>query len=199
MNQPAGGGGGAIVIVAGGIIDIRGMVKANGGRYGYAGGGTAAGGGVRLVANAVTGNGEISCLPDGRIRIEANTLDTTLRLAPETIAVPPEPSPVLWPTTNSPQVRIAGVAGKPVPADPSAPLQAAADVDIQSDLPVVVLIETQYFPLEGLVELRVAQKFGAAAWRPATYLSGNALAATWHVTNTFVKGYSVLQVRATVP
>lgn len=83
--------------------------------------------------------------------------------------------------------------------DAAHPLVASADIAIQNDNPAVILLETRNFPIEGAVEVRVAQKWGAAAWQRAVRASGNQTLATWRLTNTMVKGYTTLQARATAP
>ena len=61
------------------------------------------------------------------------------------------------------------------------------------------MMETKNFPIEGVVQVRAAQKWGSAAWVRALYVSGNQAGALWRATNTFVKGYTTLQARATAP
>jgi hypothetical protein len=193
--QPPSGGGGAILIAASGTIRLNGKVLSNGGG-GNAGG---SGGGIRLIASRVEGNGEVSCLPDGRIRVEAVHLSSTVRLAPETIAIHPGDTPVIWPPANSPRVRIEKIDDSIVPAGATAPLVTSADVAIEKDSPVTITLHTQNFPLEGVVELRVAQKFGGAQWVRAIYASGDFASARWTVSTPFARGYSTLQARATAP
>jgi hypothetical protein len=96
-------------------------------------------------------------------------------------------------------VRIVSVDTFPTPADPTAPLVSSADVAIQNDAPAVIMLETENFPIEGVVQVRAAKKWGTASWIPASYVSGNQAQALWRATNTFVKGYTTLQARATAP
>lgn len=137
----------------------------------------------------------------GRIRIEANHLDAALRTFPETIAVPPATPPVIWPPDTSPKVVILSVhsATDNVPPDPTAPLTSTADVAIENNGASRIRLRTENFPLEGVVEVRVARKWGTASWVRAYYESGNQAEAFWRATNTFVRGYSTLQARATAP
>ena len=100
---------------------------------------------------------------------------------------------------TTPTVRVVSVGTFAAPADPTAPLVSSADVAIQNDLPAVVMLETKNFPIEGVVQVRAAQKWGTAAWICAWYVSGDQATAQWRATNTFVKGYTTLQARATAP
>jgi hypothetical protein len=81
----------------------------------------------------------------------------------------------------------------------TSPLIAAADVAIQNNSPVQILIETRDFPIEGVVQLAVIPKFGGRSWLPATRLSGDINVATWSVTTTLPQGFVTLQARATQP
>jgi len=155
----------------------------------------------------VQGSGEISCVggtgfspgDSGRLRIEANSLAASLRNSPDTIAIPPASPPVIWPSDSAPTVRIVSVDSLSVPGDPTAPLISSADVAMQNNNPAVIVMETKNFPIEGLVQVRAAQKWGSASWKTAVYVSGNQAQALWRTTNTFVKGYTTLQARATAP
>lgn len=82
-----GGGGGALLIASSGTITINGGITANGGNggNGFNPGGPGSGGGIRLIANTISGAGSISAAGggpsrlnsiggNGRIRLEANTL-----------------------------------------------------------------------------------------------------------------------------
>jgi len=126
-------------------------------------------------------------------------LDSSLRTFPETIAVRPASPPILWPPANAPTVRIVSVDAVDSPADPTAPLATSADIAIQNNDPVEIILETRNFPIEGVVEVRVAAKFGNYSWQRATNVSGNQTLATWRVTTALTKGFTTLQARATAP
>jgi len=85
------------------------------------------------------------------------------------------------------------------PTDPNAPLLASADVAIQNNAPVNILIETQDFPIEGVVQLHISPKFAARTTHTATRISGDINVATWRVTTTLPQGFVTLQARATQP
>jgi len=189
-----GGGGGAILIVAQNIA-VTGVIDASGG----------SGGAIRLVAKTVTGDASINnlrsnlnAMPNGRIRIEG-VLSPALISSPETIGVPPANPPAIWPAANVPKARVLSVDAVNAPADPTSPLIAAADVAIQNNAPVNILIETRDFPIEGVVQLAVIPKFAGRSWLTATRLSGDINLATWRVTTTLPNGFVTLQARATQP
>jgi hypothetical protein len=161
------------------------------------------GGAVKVVASAVSGAGSISCQRDattaGRIRIETNNLAPTLRSFPETIGVPPANPPVIWPAANAPIAKVVSVDAVNAPADPRAPLVAGADVAIQNSNQVAILIQTQNFPIEGVVQLNITPKFGNRTTLNATRLTGDITSATWRVQTTLPQGFVTLQARATQP
>jgi hypothetical protein len=85
------------------------------------------------------------------------------------------------------------------PLDPRAPLIAGADVAIQNSNQVAILIQTQNFPIEGVVQLNITPKFGNRTTLNATRLSGDITSATWRVQTTLPQGFVTLQARATQP
>lgn len=200
------GGGGAIAICCSNSIGISGTISSTSPRspdyFGNAARGSA--GAVRLIANQVSGLGQIKCLDDGapntgRIRIETNTLVPTLRTFPETIGVPPANPPVIWPAANAPTAKVISVDAENAPADPRAPLIARADVAIQNSNQVAILIQTTNFPIEGVVTLNITPKFGNRTTLNATRLSGDITSAIWRVQTTLPQGFVTLQARATQP
>jgi len=219
------GGGGAILIAAPNTISVDGTINssggdtklfANGSERGYDSRG--AGGAIRLVADSVVGTGLLDCRggfsgkngpldtvfsdisgSEGRIRIEANTFSTSMVMYPETVAVLPPFPIVLFPPANAPTVKIVSVDAVSAPTDPSAPLQATSDIAILNDSPVTIVVETTNFPLEGVVQVRVGEKFGNAQWLTASYLSGTITSAQWEVAHIFEDGFSTLQARVTAP
>jgi hypothetical protein len=118
---------------------------------------------------------------------------------PESIGVTPANPPVIWPAANAPIAKVVSVDSVAAPADPHAPLVAGADVAIQNSNQVNVLIETQNFPIEGVVQLFIKPKFGGTSKLNATRLSGDITSATWRVQTTLPQGFVTLQARATQP
>jgi hypothetical protein len=53
--------------------------------------------------------------------------------------------------------------------------------------------------LEGVVQVRIADKFGGARLLRANLIGGTIDLATWRLSTTLSLGFSTLQVRATVP
>jgi hypothetical protein len=200
-NQTSGsGGGGAILIAAADTIAVAGTISAkNGNAAGEYGADRGSGGAIKLIAEQVLGAGTLDALTEGRVRIETPLLATTLITYPETVAVPPSAPPVIWPPANAPTVRIVSIDGIAAPADPMAPMQASADVVIQNNSPVAIVIATTNFPIEGVVQLRIARKFSVSQLLTAAYVSGDLNAATWSVSTTLTDGFSGMQARATSP
>ena len=119
---------------------------------------------------------------------------------PQTIAVPPAVPPTIWPGNDAPTVKVVAVDASSAPAVPTAPLDLSADIGISTNGATAVTIQTTNFPTTGLVEVRSAPKFGAAAvWTTAVYQSGDATSATWTATISFPSGFTTLQARATLP
>ena len=194
-SYPGGGGGGAILLAAPGIIQITGSITA------LSGGGSipGSGGAIKLIANQVTGTGSLNAATGGRVRVEANTLSQTVSAS--TIAVAPGTTPTIFQSNTSPTVRIANVDGVNSPADPTAPLISSADIAIQKNTPVTIVLETRNFATAGaVVAVRVANKFGGAASLNATLDGGGtSTLSTWRVSTTLAPGFVTLQARATAP
>ncbi len=202
-SMSGGAGGGGILIATQNIISVGGTIDARGGTDFGGSSAAGSGGAVKLIANSVGGSGTITTQTTGgnpgRIRIESFSLATTLNVFPETIAVPPAATPILWPAANAPTARVVSVDNVNAPLDPSAPVIAAADVPIQNSGQVNILIETKNFPIEGVVQLFVIPKFAARSTLTATRLSGDITSAIWRVQTTLPQGFVTLQARATQP
>lgn len=199
-----GSAAGAILIASASNITIAGSIDARGGIA--SSGGTGSGGAIRLIAEQVLGNGNLIAVDSGlnvlpgRIRVETGLLSTSLVLNPSTVAIPPPATPIIWPAANAPTTRIISVDGVLSPTDPSAPLLSSADVGIQKNGNVDVIIETTNFPTSGNVRLRVGPKYAVPSLVTATVQSGGTFsAALWKATLTFNPGFSALQAIATVP
>jgi hypothetical protein len=196
------GGGGAILIACSGSATIGGRIRSDGTDTAIADH-LGSGGAVRMIASSIIGSGSISTISanssQGRIRLETTSLAPSLLTFPETIGVPPANPPVIWPAANAPKARVVSVDAVNAPTDPTSPLVAAADVAIQNNNPVHILIETRDFPIEGVVQLAVIPKFSPRSWHTATRISGDINVATWRVTTTLPQGFVTLQARATQP
>jgi plastocyanin len=195
------GPGGAILIAATGTIQLTGGVTALGGSSPSHTYYMASGGAVKLIANQVSGTGSLDASTTGRVRIEANTLSPTVLSNPSTIAVAPGTTPMIFQSATSPTVTIVSVDGINSPADPSAPLVSSADIAIQKNTPVTIVLETRNFATAGaVVSVRVANKYGGASSYNATLDSGGtSVLSTWRVSTTLAPGFVTLQARATAP
>ena len=191
-------GGGAVLIAAPGTIQINGTVSA---LHAFASDFPSGGGAVKLIANQVTGTGTLNSGYDGRLRIEANSLSSSVITTPSTIAVAPGTTPTIFQSATSPTVKIVSVDGINSPADPMAPLVSSADIAIQKNTPVTIVLETCNFATAGaVVSVRVANKFGGYGWYNATLDSGGtSTLSTWRVSTTLVPGFVTLQAPATAP
>jgi len=201
----SGAGGGAILMAVAGSVTINGAIDATGGNSTGFWGGGGSGGAVRLVAETVSGTGEIQAIGrrsaalTGRVRIETASLGSGLRTVPETVAVRPAAVPIIWPADDAPICRVVSIDGVAAPEDPTARLVSNSDVLIEKNGVVQVLLQTKNFPNSGVVELRSVQKYGAAAWVTASHLDGNFAESRWVANITFAPGFTTLQARATVP
>lgn len=213
------GGGGSAGGSAGGAILIatRTTIAMAAGSSITALGGTSAlhsgisggsGGGIRLVADQITGTGTVTAGSSGRVRIEANVLSPTIATTPSTITVPPGTgvppmggTPTLVQSLTSPTVKIVSVDGVASPADPTAPLVSSADIAIQKNTPVTIVLETRNFATAGaVVAVRIAYKYGSATTVNATLQGGGTTAlSTWTLSTTLAPGFVTLQARATQP
>ena len=115
--------------------------------------------------------------------------------------VPPAATPVIFQADTAPTARILSVDTVPSPADPTAPLSNAADIPINNNNSLLVVIRTNNFPVNGIVKLRKNPKFGTATLSNAATLvaGGTFTQADWTVSTSFVQGFTTLQAIATVP
>lgn len=216
------GGGGAILVATNSLISIDGLITCQGGdtvrrRFSSFPVSMGAGGAIKLIAPSVTGGGSLDCRggfsdksgpededvdlisgSEGRIRIETEVF-SGITSFPETVAVSPANPPLIFPPSNAPTVTITSVDSVAAPADPTAPLQSTADIAIQDNDSVTITLQTTNFPLEGVVQVRVANRFGSAFFLTATNTGGTINSATWEVQHTFDDGFTALQARATAP
>lgn len=174
-----GGGGGAILIAVSGTLTINGEIRANGGASGEvegAGeggrGGGGSGGGIRLIATTLGGDGPISAAggrgastgshagsglaAPGRIRLEAETMNRSAGTTPQFSFA--EPGPVFL--TGMPSIRIASVGGIDAPAVPS----GSADIVLAQDFPnpVEVVVEAFNVPLGNTATITLTPATGQA-------------------------------------
>lgn len=193
-------GAGAILVVVGGITTINGQITANGLGYNYNSYGIHAdlggSGAIRLVATQIQGSGIIQAAV---VRTEASAVSDQLVITPNTVAIPPGTTPIIWPATNSPTVTVVSVNQQSAPVDPLAAVATSSDVSISTNGAVSVVLQSQNFPPNGSVVLRVLPKYADYYSVNATYVSGTFSNATWVATTTLPQGFCVLQAHATSP
>ena len=211
-----GGGGGAILIASSETITVNGAIRANGGIPGDSGGpasggvgGEGSGGAIRLVASVLSGEGIIEALDssvsvnnnqsnqtagrgsDGRIRLEAQTIERSSGTTPAFAFSGPEPVFL----ANIPGVRIASVAGIVTPASPS----GAGDVVIPETTPNPVVIEftTNNVPVGNTIELTLTPQSGVSTTSVSGAITGSDTAGTASVSVEIPDGPSTLSASVT--
>lgn len=220
-----GGGGGALLIAASGTINIAstGSIDATGGDAGGTSGtnsgalgGGGSGGAIRLIATALTGSGTLyarggcahiggsprqSCLnitnivggggAEGRIRLEGET--NTYSGQSQPLYATGAPAPIFL--ASLPALRIASVAGSPVPPNPT----GNADITLPANVanPVTVNFETTNVPTGNTVLLKVIPAYGSPVEALSPAIAGTAAAGTASVQVNLPQGPSVLQAATT--
>lgn len=217
-GKGGGGGGGAILIASSGIIRLEtgGVISAEGGEAQSGSGGDGSGGGVRLIADEVSGGGVIrarsgtsaSNFGVGRIRIE--TLPNGNQLNSQNVSPMWSHSSTqgsLFPAanipTNSPSLRIASIASSDPSADPFGGFSNSEDVLISKiATPVAIVIEAKNVtvPANTTVQARIVPAYGAASTQTSGVLQlvgTNTYNATLNA--TIPPGRAVIQLRLVIP
>lgn len=205
-----GSGGGAILIAAGRTITINGLIRANGAAVNTALSYSGSGGGIRVVASQVSGNGSLQALSaanPGRIRVETPSISQSLNINPPTVAVLPSSPVEVVQSDSAPAVRLLSVGGIGSPVEPVAELgNSAPDIISTNSTPVPVLVESRNLPTNSTVTVTFKPKHPSAANAAsavininARYLSGDVGSATWGVTNSLPLGHFMVQIRAVTP
>ncbi len=189
-----GGGGGAILIASSTSITIRGAIPATGGQGG--GGGAGAGGAIRLVANSIAitvGSLQVGSnfgTSPGVIRIE------TFQYTGPTLVPVVSPSGLFLPAGPNPSIRIASIAGIPIPANPTGSF-TVPDAAINTSSAVPVVIEARNIPAGTIVKLRLFSEQGPDQILDTSPLAGTSAISTGTASAVFPSGYSRGFVRAT--
>ncbi len=202
-----GGGGGAILIASSGIITGSGSILADGGPRGGNFSGHGSGGGIRLIAGAISGNCTLrarggdtaATLGSGRIRLE--TSDGT---QPQGVSCIPTPSVdvpgPLFPPANAPKVLIESIHDSNTPFDPAGNFAWSEDVLISKTTGTAeIVIRANNVPPGTNVTVRLVRDFGASVTSAPAPLIGKLDESFANVTMTIPAGRSVLQVRAVLP
>ena len=162
------GGGGAINVAASGNITLNGRVLATGGdAVTFSGAGSGSGGAVRLMADNISGSGEINAKGlingndggDGRIRLEGFTISENIVTSPG--ASKGFPGPVMLSPT--PTLAITSIAGANVPANPTGRFPADVGVPGGFSNPAAVQVEANNVPLGTQVTVRVIPEHGESS------------------------------------
>ncbi len=217
-----GAGGGAILIAAQGAIEIDGQISARGGKGGTGGGGgnpgtadggAGSGGAIKLIADSLSGSGELRADPgvnfhgvfgnllrrggDGRIRLEVNSSTFAHPGSPVYTSGMPGQTAELWPDPGAPVVRLITLSGVPVPAHPIANLIdfAQADVPVTTEDFAQLVLETENVDDQASVLVRVTPIVGTNDDYPAFHISTADGVSTWHADLPLGQGFSAIQVR----
>ena len=177
-GRGAGGSGGAIRLVATSVTG-KGTLYARGGCVRY-------NNGVRQYCGWNGNSSEVGGSP-GRVRIEGESI--TFNGTVDPLPVTDQPKPVFM--TEVPGLRIASIAGKPVPLNPA----GYADVTLPADTvgPVEITFQSANIPTGHPVVLRISPAYGERIEVQSAELSGNAAAGAASVSVTLPKGPSTLQ------
>jgi hypothetical protein len=207
------------LIACGRDLQVAGTVRANGGAgftqvatTWYSGGGS--GGGLRLIAETLTGNGNILAQGgggkgvggSGRIRIERVSGSGTqvVTPAPSLIVLDPGATPLIWLPTDGPTARIVSIGGTNAPTDPRTTFGAeGADIQLIQTNTVRVVVETQFAEQTSQVIVRVTP---LANSNYSTYnatvqqvVSTNPPVILWRADVPVQLGHSAMQVRVVRP
>jgi hypothetical protein len=146
-----GAGGGAIFIAADGNLVMNGIISALGGDP-AGNGGRGSGGGVRLAATTLSGNGQIDTSGGaaGRIRLEGFSMDFTGSATPAASTAPPVLSP-----PNDASIVITDIAGQTAPALPGGAL-TTPDIVFEEAGPVTITLASSGLPLNTAITVRIA-------------------------------------------
>src|SRR5207249_4737526 len=149
------------------------------------------GGGLRVVADTLAGNGVLSTLGGsgnnngglGRIRVERVSDTSTIQVTPAPSVVPliSGATALLWPPADAPQVKIVSIGGQGVPYDPRASFgTSGADVVLPEVTTTQVVVETTNVEQASQVQVRVTPR------AHATFTVVNAVVNTVLNTNPLV-------------
>ncbi len=223
-----GAGGGAFLLACRNAISISGVVRANGGAgasqgfngQNFSGGG--AGGGIRLVAESLGGNGLAEALGGatggvdgptyggngghGRIRIERVVDVASWQVLPSAsvVSLTNNATPLTWLPTHGPTARIVSIGGVDAPLDPRASFGTyGPDVAIPecTNTPVVVETVNAEQASEVLVRLtpRADGDYTVTTAAVAQVVSTDPLVIRWIADVPVNPGFSAVQVQVIRP
>ncbi|MBN8456810.1 MAG: hypothetical protein J0M04_03125 [Verrucomicrobia bacterium] len=211
-----GAGGGAILIASSASVSIDGYLRANGGTGGLdAAGGS--GGAIRIVAETLSGNGNLAALGGGshvgirdggvgRIRLErtANLNSISVMPAPSTVDLAAGATALLWPPTGSPEVKVMSIGAVSAPADPRAAFGTyGPDVALPLTSSTQVVVETVNVEQASQVKVRITPRdsanFTVVDAVYSSTVSTEPLTIRWTATVPTNMGYSAVQAHVIRP
>jgi hypothetical protein len=211
-----GGGGGAILIGAQTSIAINGSVDARGGNCGgdYGDGGGGSGGAIRLITPSISGTGFLNAsrgtaYPNnggvGRIRIDAAAQNLgSLTITPTASVADPGNTPMFWPDTATPAVRVVSLNGVAVPTTPQGMLTYPwQDVYLSGTGDVTALLEATNVQTTSTMQVFITKQGGTRTLLSSgsvTLVGGSEALSTWRAVFTSVpNGMFAIQARAVLP
>lgn len=225
-GQGGGSGGGAILIATPGTITLDGQIQANGGSGTGAGSsgpsgtnrcsGGGSGGGIRLIADRITGNGILRALGGpggtasvstsggngglGRIRVETLTNELVDLGNPAFSLGIPDDVPRIFRDPATPTIQSVTLNGQAIPDDPQANLSFPnTDVALAAPGMATLVIQASFVPLDGQVDVRMVRRSGISESFPATLSGGTFEDSTWTAMVDIAGGFSTMQVHARFP
>jgi hypothetical protein len=170
------------------------------------------GGGVRLIANVISGNMPINAGGGfggssggngggGYVRIEAfdlNSLNISIQGGPSPHVSTATPGTVT--PSNLPVIRIVSVAGIAPPNQPGGSLQDGPDIILPSNQsnPVTVSLSASNIPLGTTLQVTMTPENGARLSAQSTALSGTLASSTATASISLPDGISVIQAAGTI-
>ena len=217
--QSGGAGAGAMLIAAAGSLSISGTIHAKGGNADaaiYAGAGS--GGGIRLVADTLSGGGIIQAIAGfsrgnvenlgglGRIRIERVTNTSTLTIVPDpsVVNLASGATPQIWLPTNGPTIKVLSIGGNVSPADPRAEFGAiGADIVLPQVTSTTVVVETTNVEQASVVTVRATPRsngnYSEATATVTAVISEDPLVLRWTANVPVQNGYAAIQAKVVRP
>lgn len=223
-TSPGGGaGGGALLVACNGTATISGKLSANGGNGAPvqvnndepAGGGS--GGGIRIVAQALAGNGTIECVGGrkgtwgnpgglGRVRLERVVNENNLQVTPDPslVNLADGATPLIWLPADGPTVRIVSIEGQEAPADPRAGFGTiGADIVLPQVTNVTVVVETANVDLASVVRIRATPRangnFTETTNTTSRIITEDPLVIRWMGNVPVQDGYAAIQAHVVRP
>lgn len=194
---PGGGaGGGGILIASSGTITVNGSIVARGGSgHGGAGGGGGgthgsgggAGGAIRLMADAISGNGSLLATGGagaavggaGKVRLEAFSFSGNVVNNSQPVPNTTQPGIVMLNPANVPTITITSIGGQAVPQPPTGGT-VTPDVTIPAATanPVTINIATTNIPNGAVIRLRIVLQDGSIVEATSSPVASNAATAS---------------------